>query len=221
MLSFTGHAGAFSPGGETVATPALEADGRKTMQVQLLPGAHILTKEDYGILGQRPPASVFSFHIMQIPVTVILPPTPRFFTMALESDSALTGDKSIYHFASVAMSEQDCMIRALNHMSKYNKDVYSLGLAGTPWRILNASSMSYEEIQRGFKAFDYPPTDEQEPLPTTEKELGLMNTLLAYCIKNKDTRTAAVLEPYLNEYERELLANAMVDIARGDINKNA
>jgi hypothetical protein len=92
---------------------------------------------------------------------------------------------------------------------------------GTPWKMLSSSSLSYEQIQKGFKDFGYPPTGEQEPLPTTEKELGLMNTLLAHCIKNRDTRTAAVLEPYLNEYERELLANAMVDIARGDINKNA
>lgn len=191
------------------------------MQVQLLPGAHILTKEDYGILGQRPPASVFSFRTMQIPVTVILPPTPRFFTMSLDSDSMLTGEKSIYSFCGVALSEQDCMIRALNHMSKHNKDVYAAGTMGTPWKVLNSSSLSYEQIQKGFKDFGYPPTGEQEPLPTTEKELGLMNTLLAHCIKNRDTRTAAVLEPYLNEYERELLANAMVDIARGDINKNA
>lgn len=158
---------------------------------------------------------------MQIPVRVIAPVTPHFYTMALESDDLATGDKSIYHFCGVAMSEQDCMVRALNHMSKYSKDVYDVGLLGTPWKVLNASALTYEQIQRGFKDFGYPPTEETVPLPTSEKDLALMNTLLAYCIKEKDYRTATVLEPYLNVYERQLLADAMVDITQSNINKSA
>lgn len=133
-------------------------------------------------------------------------PEPKFYACNLIATD-YTGERHIYLFTTIAMSQQDAFMKGLDTMRRQIPELYELGQTGTGFSILGCQELTWRQMQRNFLlAIEPRPTQNiqfvvaEEPVEEPE-EPSEKNKLIQKIIETRDTELLEQSKDQLTDYE--------------------